>query len=96
MDRMGVDRYIAKRGFFYPADPESVRLVREAGGLSKLTQAQRAEVRMKSVAIGEDCSDMPSESLALRLSRGEVERIAGADVASAAAPRTAKAKKGAR
>lgn len=70
------DRLRAKRGLSYPADAESLRLVREAGGFSKLSKEARARVRVKHVNPGGDCSDMPEESVPLRLARGEVERVA--------------------
>lgn len=69
------ETYTAVNGFAYPADAESLRLVREVGGFSKLTDEQRAAVRYKRVAPGEDCSDMPAESLAVYLERGEVVRV---------------------
>lgn len=59
------------RGFAYPVG-EGLALVRKAGGLSKLSEAERKRVKFKTVAIGDDCSDMPSESVALRLERGEI------------------------
>jgi hypothetical protein len=69
------DQLIAVIGFAYPADAESLRLVREAGGLSKLTKSQRGKAKYKRVEPGEDCSDMPAESVAVYLSRGEVTRV---------------------
>jgi len=56
--------------FDYPADPESLRIITTAGGRSKLTDDQKEIVKYKTVKEGEDCSDMPSSSLELYLSRG--------------------------
>lgn len=70
------DRLIARRGLAYPADAESLARVRAAGGLSRLSPAERARVRYKWVAPGEPCDDLPPESLPLRLARGDVERVA--------------------
>ena len=63
------------RGFSYPADDESLRLVREAGGMSKLSPEARAKVRTKHVPPGGWCDDMPAESVPLRVARGEVEHV---------------------
>ena len=63
------------RGFAYPADAASQRLVREAGGLSKLTPAQRDRIRYKAVAIGGFCDDMPPDAAARYLERGDIERV---------------------
>jgi hypothetical protein len=83
-------RLIAKtRGFRYPVGADSLRLVREAGGLSKLTPEQLATVTFKRVEVGEDCSDMPAESVASRIARGEIERVDG----PAAAPATKKTRR---
>lgn len=70
------ETYTAVNGFAYPADAESLRIVREAGGFSQLSDEQKAAVRYKRVSPGEDCSDMPVESLAMYLERGEVVRVA--------------------
>ena len=78
---------VKRRGFTYPADPESLRLVREGGGLSKLTPEDRARVRMKEVAIGDFCDDMPAEAQARYLERGDLERVT-VDDGPAARPRT--------
>ena len=66
------DRYTAVVEFTYPADPESLKIVRAAGGLPFVSREQRASVRYKVVKPGEDCSDMPPESLKIYRERGEV------------------------
>jgi hypothetical protein len=76
---------VKRRGFTYPGDPDSLRLVREAGGLSKLTPEARARVRMKEVAVGDFCDDMPAEAQARYLERGDLERVTVDDTAPAKA-----------
>src|SRR5262245_43370424 len=66
---------VVSRGFQYPADAESLRLVRGAGGLSKMTPEDRALVRMKTVGVGDFCDDMPEESQLIYLERGNIERV---------------------
>lgn len=69
------EKYVAvTRGFAYPVGAD-LALVRKAGGFSKLPEDQRAKIRFKSVSIGQDCSDMPAESLAHYLTRGDVARV---------------------
>jgi hypothetical protein len=71
---MSTNRFIVAPGqeFSYPADPSSVQIVKNAGGISNLTPEQRKMVRFKTVTPGQDCSDMPSGSLAIFVSRGWV------------------------
>lgn len=72
------DRLIVKtRTFTYPADAESLALIRRAGGLSKLPREQQRSLKWKVVRPGEFCDDMPAESVALRLQRGEIARVPG-------------------
>jgi len=66
---------VVSRGFAYPTG-DGLALVRKAGGLSKLSPADRARVRFKSVGVGGDCSDMPAESAALYLERGDIALVA--------------------
>jgi hypothetical protein len=68
------NRYIVGPGyeFAYPADAASEKLVKFVGGRSKLTAEQAKDVKYKVVTEGQDCSDMPSESLKLYLERGWV------------------------
>jgi len=69
------DRFRANRQFKYPANAESLALVLAAGGIAKLTPEDRAKVTFKRVDVGGDCSDMPAESIPLRLARGEITRL---------------------
>ena len=70
-------RYVAvTRGFRYPVGA-SLDRVREAGGVSKLPDDEKKALAWKEVGIGDDCSDMPVESLALYLQRGDVAILEG-------------------
>lgn len=66
--------YIVAPGqeFEYPANEESLRIVREAGGLRNLSEEAKFRVIYKKVKEGEDCSDMPSDALELYVQRGQV------------------------
>ena len=69
------DKFVAvTRGFAYPCGVDLAR-VRAAGGFSNLPDDQRATIRFKTVRPGEDCSDMPAESLAHYLERGDIARV---------------------
>lgn len=59
----------------YPADDKSLALIRAAGGRSKLTEEQQAAMVYKRVGPGDDCSDMPKESLQELLALGWVEKV---------------------
>lgn len=67
-------RYNVAEGqeFSYPANTISLQLVKSAGGVSKLTEEERKKVSFKTVTAGQDCSDMPKESLDIYVSRGWV------------------------
>lgn len=68
-------RYVAvTRGFAYPTG-ESLARVRAAGGFPNMTPDERAAVTFKVVSVGQDCSDMPAESLAHYLQRGDVALV---------------------
>lgn len=58
--------------FVYPADPISLRKVKDAGGVSQLTPEERELIKFKSVKPGDDCSDLPEPALSIYLSRGWV------------------------
>ena len=75
------DRLLAHRGFLYPADAESLVLVRAAGGLSRMTEADRARVTFRRVEPGDYCDDMPVESQARYLFSGDIERVSVAAAA---------------
>jgi hypothetical protein len=74
MENAGMPEHLrAKtRGFNYPIG-DSLTLVREAGGLSRLTPDQISSLVMKRVEIGECCDDMPADSAAILLARGDIE-----------------------
>lgn len=68
------NRYSVAAGqqFTYPADPISLRLVREAGGVSQMSEEDREKVKFKTVSEGEDCTDMPEPALGIYIARGWV------------------------
>lgn len=70
---------VRTRTFAYPADAASLAKIRAAGGLSKLSADEQKAIRWKEVSPGEYCDDMPAESVALRLERGEIARVTVAD-----------------
>ncbi len=79
MVRPGAEKFVAvTRGFAYPCGAD-LAAVREAGGFSSLPEDMRAKIRFKTVRPGEDCSDMPAESLAHYLERGDVARVEAAE-----------------
>lgn len=72
-------KYVAvTRGFAYPVGA-ALEVVRKAGGFSRLSPAQQKSVRFKTVPRGGDVSDMPAESLARYLSRGDVAMVESED-----------------
>lgn len=93
---MPTNRYVVAPGqlFTYPADAASTQMVRNAGGRSQLTPEQALLVKYKTVKEGDDCSDMPTESLAVYLLRGWVlDTGVGAIKESTAVPTKDKASK---
>ncbi len=55
------ERIQAIVGLDYPA-PESLEMVRAAGGISKLTPEQRQGLKLVRVEPGGWCDDLPEES----------------------------------
>ncbi len=78
---------VVRRGFAYPADAESLALVRQGGGVSQLASEQRARVRWRQVGPGDWCDDMPPESAAIYRSRGDLEVVTVDDPAPVGRPR---------
>lgn len=68
-------RLKAKKGLTYPEDDKSLRIVRDAGGISKLTEEQMVRVRLKDVVVGEWCDDLPSECREHLIKKGAVEVV---------------------
>lgn len=60
------------REFYYPLDPESEKIIKKAGGFSKLSKDDKTKVKYKTVTEGQDCSDMPKSALSLYLERSWV------------------------
>lgn len=63
-----------RASFTYPVGA-SLDRIRQAGGRSKLTDAERAGLTTRTVYPGDWCDDMPSESAAVYLERGWIERV---------------------
>lgn len=65
-------RYTVADGqeFTYPADPISLRLVKEAGGVSKLTPEDREKIKFKTVKGGDECGDLPEPARSIYIERG--------------------------
>ena len=76
-------RLRALRGLHYPADAKSLAIVKKAGGLSKLSPDERMSVRMKKVAAGGFCDDVPTISRPGLLEGGRVEWVDVGDAAEA-------------
>lgn len=67
--------------FVYPADAASLKIIRDSGGLSKMTDEQRSSLKFKTVHVGDDCTDMPEPARGIYLERGWiVEEVAKAEV----------------
>lgn len=77
-------RLRAKNGISYPVG-DALALVRQHGGLTKVPKG--AKVPYKRVEAGGFCDDLPEESIALLLQRGDIEIV---DEAPKAAPKTRK------
>lgn len=69
---------VVRRGFRYPVGA-SVAAVVKAGGVSKMTEAQRASLTFKVVGVGDRCDDMPAASAAVYLERGDIARVTAKD-----------------
>ncbi len=67
-------RLRARVGLNYPT-PQSLAIVNQAGGLSKLTPEQRAKVKTKRVEAGGWCDDVPASALPYLLQARKVEEV---------------------
>ena len=81
-------RLRANVGISYP-DPESLKIVEKAGGLSKLTDEQRAKVKIRDIKAGGFCDDMPQKSIKSFLKLGYIREV---DLSGS--PKSGKKKKG--
>lgn len=69
-------RYRVVEGeFTYPADPISLRAIRDAGGLSQMSDEDKAKLKFKTVVVGDECSDMPEPALSIYTERGWVAEV---------------------
>ena len=67
-------KYRALVGLMYPT-PASLKLVLKAGGISKLSEAQREKVTLKNVNAGALCDDIPEKSIKSLVAKGEIEEV---------------------
>ena len=67
---------VVKRALYYPC-ADDLQMVRDAGGTKGLTEEQRRAVRSRErkVEPGDWCDDLPEESVASRVARGDVEVV---------------------
>jgi hypothetical protein len=70
-------KYRALVGLLYPT-PDSLKLVLKAGGISKLSEAQREKVTLKNVNAGALCEGIPEKSIKSLLAKGEIEEVTSA------------------
>ena len=61
-------------GVSYP-DAASLKIVQKAGGLSKLSEEQRAKVKIKNVKAGGFCDDIPESSREGFLKLGYIKEV---------------------
>jgi hypothetical protein len=61
-------------GVSYP-DAASLKIVEKAGGLSKLTDQQRARVKVKNVKAGGFCDDIPESARKGFLRLGYIRKV---------------------
>ena len=70
-------RFRATVELTYPT-PASLKVVLAAGGMTKLSEEQRAKVTLKRVPAGSYCDDIPEKSIKKLLARGHITEV-GAD-----------------
>ena len=69
-----MSKYRAIVGLMYPT-PASLKTVLKAGGISKLSEAQREKVTLKNVKAGALCEDIPEKSIKGLLAQGSIEKV---------------------
>ena len=67
-------KYRALVGLMYPT-PASLKIVLKAGGISKLSEAQREKVTLKNVKAGALCDDIPEKSIKSLVAQGSIEEV---------------------
>ena len=65
-------------GLEYP-DAKGQAVIKNAGGISKLTAAQRSKLKTKKVKPGGFCDDVPPSSLKVLLKQGSVVRVGSSE-----------------
>lgn len=63
----------------YPS-PDTLAIVKKAGGMTKLTPEQRSKVKMINKKAGQFCDDIPETSLKWLLNQKLVEQVDGSKV----------------
>ena len=71
---MASERYRAMVNLSYPA-PGSLKAVQTAGGLSKMTEGQRAKVTFKHVKAGGLADSIPETSITWLLKGGMIKSV---------------------
>ncbi len=66
--------YRVVRGFGCP-DPRSLKIVRKAGGMSKLSDEQRADVNILEYAVGDPYKGAPKDLREGHIAKGLVELV---------------------
>ena len=62
-------------GIHYPADAETLKKVRSAGGLIKMTPEERSALNYKYVKSGDFCDDVPAISRDHLIASGKVVEV---------------------
>ena len=70
------NRLRALVGLTYP-HPDSLDMVKQAGGISKLSEEQRKKLKMVDRKAGQFCDDMPKSSIKSQLKQKNVEIVEG-------------------
>tara|TARA_R110000824_G_scaffold14098_2_gene60447 strand:+ start:952 stop:1191 length:240 start_codon:yes stop_codon:yes gene_type:complete len=68
-------KYRAVVDLMYPT-PATLKIVIKAGGISKLSVAQRERVTLKNVNAGALCDDIPEKSIKGLLAKGSIKEVA--------------------
>ena len=70
-----IERLRAIVNIDYPADAESLKIIRSVGGRRNLSAKQQAKVKIKSVNPGEWCDDLYESIVEHWIKKGYVERV---------------------
>jgi|TARA_R110000824_G_scaffold1386_10_gene7085 hypothetical protein len=67
-------KFKALRSLTWPS-PDSMAMVKRAGGISKLSEEQRQKLVMKSCKAGDFCDGVPESSIKWLLKQGKIESV---------------------